>query len=102
MAKGKINKVVGYSLGGALAILIAEKLRNVEVITFACPNIGTKTWAGRYPHSLTEYYVSPDLIIKLPPYFTKPKAEVIKIPGCINFIYNHYKVLEEGSLIKDV
>lgn len=57
------HTVVGYSLGGAVAQLVAERYsRPLNVVTFGAPPPGDKVWADQYPHPVTRCLVAPDLV----------------------------------------
>lgn len=88
----RVHTVVGYSLGGALAVLIAEKLTEVQVVTFACPNVGSMGWVDNYPHPVTNIMLNPDPVTGLPPWFLKP-GNSISIPCKGNGIKNHIYTL---------
>jgi hypothetical protein len=95
LGRGQILGVAGYSLGAAVACLVAEKLRNVGVTLFACPPIGDKQWAQRYPNKVFRYNCSPDLITRNWFGRTWPTGgDLIQIIGSGNPIQNHIKTLE--------
>lgn len=60
----RISHLVGYSLGGAIALLIGEKLKDVQVTTFGAPAVGSREWAERYPNQVTRCTVETDFVTK--------------------------------------
>ena len=94
----RISLVTGYSLGGALAMLAGECLKNVEVVTFACPEIGSLAWARRYPHASIHFSRQPDLVTGLLPGYCRPGVEAQQ-QGLWNFVRNHLGALEGWGAI---
>lgn len=86
-----IRHVTGFSLGGAVALLVAERLKGVEVVTFGAPAVGTAGWASRYPHPVTRCVVSPDWFTA--PLWNRHVGESVKIKGGWNPISNHIFML---------
>jgi hypothetical protein len=87
-----IRHLVGYSMGGALALLMGERLRDVQITTFAAPAVGSVEWARRYPHPVTRCTVEPDLVAR--PWFGRHHvgAHAVKRGGS-NPICNHLNTL---------
>lgn len=62
----------GHSLGGAMAILVAEKLRghgflNSIVYTFGCPRVGDRDFTNEYESVVHNYRNQGDAVPSLPP-----------------------------------
>lgn len=91
----RIKFVTGYSLGAAVALLVAEKLEDIEeVVTFACPAVGNKAWAFRYPHKVTRCWVSPDLLTT--PLWNCHIGREVRCPGGWDPIKNHRFTLDRN------
>lgn len=88
----RVTHLVGYSLGGAVALLMAERLREVQVVTFGCPAVGDFEWARRYPHPVARCTVEPDLVTR--PWFGRRHvgAHLVR-RGTANPICNHINTL---------
>ncbi len=89
----RIKLVTGYSLGAAVAVLVAEILKDVQVVTFACPVIGTFPWIKRYPHPVTRCWVERDLITT-PILNRQHFGQEVCLHGGWNPITNHQYTLE--------
>lgn len=78
--------VTGFSLGGALAVLAGEELRNQwgidpQVITFAAPPVGTKAYAGS-TGPLTRVVLKGDAVPLLPPWYRHAEhADLVLLDG---------------------
>ena len=95
LGKEHIHTVTGYSLGGSVALLVAEVLKDVQVVTFGCPVTGTHDWARRYPHPVTRCRVAPDLIAT-PILGRVHVGEEVTLCGSWNPLYNHLHTLERN------
>ena len=90
---GRIRTVTGYSLGAGVALLVAEVLRGVEVVTFACPPVGNWAWARRYPHLVRRCWVSPDWVTR-PMLGRCQLGHEVCLPGGWSPLRNHLYTLE--------
>lgn len=89
----KPDYVIGYSRGGALALLIAEKWQ-CRCVTFSSPKIAAKEldFLLTYPPIM----ISPkyDIVARIPPWRRHPKLRIsVQVPGWRHRIIN---ILEIG------
>lgn len=90
--RGRFHTIAGYSLGAAVGLLLAEQLRDVRVVAFACPAVGNRAWAERYPHQVERFGLEPD-------WLTRPMLGRVHVgslhaqPGKTNWLNNHIQTL---------
>lgn len=78
--------ITGHSLGGALAVLAADTLRNVQgVYTAGCPRVGNQVFARHFGQRVAErsfrYVNDTDVVTHVPPGLASPYAHVGVVRG---------------------
>jgi len=77
-SSGKAVWLTGHSMGGALAILAAAQLRNVQgVYTFGTPNVGDADFVADFPVRSFRFVHGSDFVTKIlsPPLFSSYRTE---------------------------
>jgi predicted lipase len=86
--------LTGHSLGGAVAICFAAltKHKNVEIITFGCPKVGSKEFVNEIRHIPHKRYVNVYDYVPYLPLFACHHGNEVRLPNpsIRTFFQNHH------------
>ena len=81
--------ITGHSLGGALAVLAADRLERVQgIYTFGCPRVGDQAFVQRLNLPLYRFINNNDMVTHLPPFPYQDAGEMQYIDN-EGRIHNH-------------